>query len=58
MKKALNRIKNYIQLHTSDMETEDYVKVLREIAEWATSQADIFECGESLDEILNEDQTL
>lgn len=45
MKQVVNQIKNYIQLHTSDMETEDYVNVLREIAEWATSKADVEEYG-------------
>ncbi len=55
MKKTVGQIKNYIQLHTSDMETEDYVNVLREIAEWATFEADRLEYGEELESIFNEE---
>lgn len=43
MKHVIEQIKNFIQLHTSDMESEDYVNVLREIAEWANSRADVEE---------------
>lgn len=55
MKQVVNQIKNYIQLHTSDMETEDYVNVLREIAEWATSSADVAEYGIDDADLSNED---
>lgn len=50
MKKTIEQIKNYIQLHTSDMENEDYAAVLREIAEWATNQADLTEYREEYEE--------
>ncbi len=43
MKKTVDQIKNHIQLHTSDMDNEEYINLMREIAEWATSQADITE---------------
>lgn len=43
MKKTIEQIKNFIQLHISDMESEDYVALMRELAEWATSQADVTE---------------
>lgn len=55
MKQVVNQIKNYIQLHTSDMETEDYVNLMREIAEWATSEADITEYGIDDADLSNED---
>lgn len=48
MKKTVDQIKNYIQLHTSEMENEDYINLMREIAEWATSQANIVEFREEL----------
>lgn len=43
MSRLIKQIQNYIQLHTSDMNNEEYVELLRELAEWATSQADIVE---------------
>lgn len=43
MKKILNQIKNYIQLHTSEMENEDYIEVMREISVWANNEADLIE---------------
>lgn len=43
MNRLLKQIENYIQLHTSDTSNEDYVELLRGLAEWATSQADIAE---------------
>lgn len=55
MKKTIEQIKNFIQLHTSDMETEDYVAVLRELAEWAASQADVLEYGVSLCDLITEE---
>lgn len=54
MKKIVKQIENYIQLHTSDIETEDYVDALREIAEWATSQADTIEYGLNLSDSFDE----
>lgn len=55
MKKVIQQIKNYIQLHTSDMDTGDYVNVLREIAEWATGQADGLEYGYKPGDITDEE---
>lgn len=48
MKQVIKQIENYIQLHTSDMENGDYIELLREIAEWATNQANLieFQCEE------------
>lgn len=46
MKQVIKQIENYIQLHTSDMENDDYVELLREIAEWATNQAELAEYRE------------
>lgn len=43
MRQAVEQIKNHIQIHTSEMDNEDYINLMREIAEWATSQADITE---------------
>lgn len=48
MKQLIKQIENYIQLHTSDMENDDYVELLREIAEWATNQANLVEFREEL----------
>lgn len=55
MKRVIKQIENYIQLHTSDMENEDYVNVLREIAEWATSKADVEEYGVDDADLSNEE---
>ena len=41
--KILNQIKNYIQLHTSDMENESYINLMRSVAEWANNEADLIE---------------
>lgn len=46
MKQVIKQIENYIQLHTSDMENDDYVELMREIAEWATTKANIVEYQE------------
>lgn len=54
MKKTVGQIKNYIQLHTSDTETSEYISIMREIAEWATFEADRLEYGEELESIFNE----
>lgn len=55
MKQMVNQIKNYIQLHTSDMGNEDYVNLMHEISEWATSQADITEYREENLKEFNEE---
>lgn len=43
MKKILNQIKNYIQLHTSEMENEGYIELMREISVWSNNEADLTE---------------
>lgn len=45
MKKAMNQIKNYIQLHTSEMDQEEYAAMMRELAQWCGDQADLTEYG-------------
>lgn len=47
--RVLEQIKNFIQLHTSDMENSEYVDLMRSLAEWSTSQADITEYREDND---------
>lgn len=56
MKQIAEQIKNYIQLHTSDMDNEDYVNLMRGISEWATSQTDIAEYREENLKEFNEEQ--
>lgn len=41
--RVLEQIKNYIQLHTSDMNNEDYIEVMREVSVWANNEADLIE---------------
>ena len=41
MKKVLNQIKNYIQLHTSEMENEEYIELMKEISVWSNNEADL-----------------
>lgn len=36
-------VKNYLTAYTSDMENDDYIDFMRELADWATNQADIAE---------------
>lgn len=48
MGRTTEQIKNYIQLHTAEIENDEYVNIMREIAEWAKSQADIFEYRDEL----------
>lgn len=55
MNKIVKQIENYIQLHTSDMDTENYVSALREIAEWATFRADAIEYGINFSDPLDEE---
>lgn len=49
MNKTLEQIKNYVQLHTAEMEDADYINLLRGLAEWANSQADATEYREDND---------
>lgn len=49
MGRITDHIKNYIQLHTSDMENAEYVDIMREIGEWAKSQADLIEYRDEID---------
>lgn len=55
MKQVIKQIENYIQLHTSDAESAEYISIMREIAEWATFEADRLEYGEELESIFNEE---
>lgn len=41
--KVVEQIKNYIQLHTSDMGNEEYIGVMRDISFWANNEADLIE---------------
>lgn len=41
----INQIKNYIQLHTSDMDNDRYAALMRELSQWADDQANIAEYG-------------
>ncbi|MCX4276925.1 MULTISPECIES: hypothetical protein [Muribaculaceae] len=56
MKRVIQQIKNFIQLHTSDMENEDYISLMRELAEWTTSQADIAEYSDDTDTVFPIDE--
>lgn len=58
MSRITEQIKNHIQLHTSDMENDEYVDIMREIAEWANSQADIYEYRDELATDDDEDDTV
>lgn len=49
MNRVLNQIKNYVQLHTSEMDDPDYINLMRGLAEWANSQADATEYREDND---------
>ncbi len=56
MNKTFEQIKNYIQLHTAEMDDADYINLMRGLAEWATGQADAFEFREEndIDETFDE----
>lgn len=45
MARIINQIKNYIQLHTSDMDNDHYTELMRELSQWAGDQADLAEYG-------------
>ena len=49
MGKTLEQIKNFVQLHTAEMEDAEYIDILRSLAEWANSQADATEYREDND---------
>ena len=38
MKQTAEQIKSFIELHTSEMDNEDYIDLMREIAEWAKTR--------------------
>ena len=42
-------VKNFLTTYTSDMENDDYIDFMRELAEWANSQADATEYREDND---------
>lgn len=39
-------VKSYLTAYTSEMENDDYIEFMRELAEWASSQADMAEYRE------------
>lgn len=43
MKKLIDQIKNDIQLHTSEMEDDEYVELMRELSMYCNDQADLTE---------------
>ena len=43
----MNNIQHSVRKNTCEMETEEYVSFMRELAEWATSQADMAEYAEN-----------
>lgn len=45
MCKVISQIKNYIQLHLSDTDNDDYAAMMRELSQWCSDQADMIECG-------------
>lgn len=54
MDRLIKQTKNYVQLHTSDMDDEAYIAFMRELAEWAQNEADLAEYGPEEAE-LNDD---
>lgn len=46
---AMNNIRHSVRENTCEMETEEYVSFMRELSEWATSQADMAEYTDSLE---------
>lgn len=56
MKKLIDQIKNYIQLHTSEMEDGDYIDLMRELSLYCSDQADITEYrADSESDYVNEE---
>ena len=43
----MNNIQHSVRENTCDMEIGEYVSFMRELAEWANSQADVAEYAES-----------
>lgn len=43
----MNNIQHSVRENTCDMETGEYASFMRELAEWATSQADVAEYADS-----------
>lgn len=43
MSKTLDQIENYIQLHTAEMDNEEYLEILHGVVRWATKQIEAFE---------------
>ncbi len=39
-------VKNYLVDYSADMENDDYIEFMRELAEWASNQADVAEYRE------------
>lgn len=56
MSRISSQIKNYVQLHTSDMDNRAYIELMRELAEWAESQADMAEYRDDNDTVFPMDQ--
>lgn len=56
MSRISSQIKNYIQLHASDMDNLAYIELMRELAEWAESQADMAEYRDDNDTVFPMDQ--
>ena len=44
--KVLEQIKNFIQLHTSDMGNREYIDLMQTLSEWSANQADLTEYRE------------
>lgn len=42
----MHNIQHSVRENTSEMETEKYISFMRELAEWATSQADMADYAE------------
>ena len=43
----MNNIQHSVRENNCDMETEEYISFMRELAEWASSEADIAEYADS-----------
>lgn len=53
MKEALNDIKRLAKELTSDLEQEDYIEFMRELGNWASSEADMAEYGPEMTSIID-----
>ena len=54
MSKTLDQIENYIQLHTAEMENEEYLEILHEVVRWANRQIAAFECSTDSDNDIDD----